>query len=117
MNTVTKKTILRELTKLDLAYGSRKTGDELGLLAGIWWEDCRHMGEKYFLESVKRVRRQSQFFPTTAEVLAEYRVIVAELPNQDSQNLLAMPLEMSDDQIEINRKGIEMLRKRLAKKT
>lgn len=97
-----------------MAYGCRKAGDELGVLAEVFYDDCRHMGENHFVEAIRRHRKKSRFFPTTSEINAEYKDIVANLP-APSDRLLSGPTELSDEQIRINKEGIRRHREKLGR--
>lgn len=107
------KAVLKELTRLDLVYGNRKSGDELGVLAKMFAGDCGQMSAEHFAEACRRHRRECSFFPTVHDLLKQYREILENLP-APNQGLLEMPSELSDEQIRINQEGIAKIRERLA---
>ena len=114
MSNLRPKTVLRELTRLDLVYGGRKSGDELQALAKVFFEDCGHMNEARFIEACNQHRRRGLYFPSPAELIAAHDEIVANLP-APNQGLIEMPPELSDEQIRINKEGIRKMRERLAR--
>lgn len=111
---LSEKAVLRELTRLDMVYGSRKSGDELDRLVKVFFEDCRHMSEHHFIEACRMHRREKAFFPVPAEILKQYDTLMANLPAPGSTMLLDLPTEISEEQARINREGIKMVRDRLA---
>jgi hypothetical protein len=73
------------------------------------------MSAEKFKESIRRCRQSSSYFPTPFDVISKYRVI----KNEDAVHAAAalpMPDEIPEAQAEINRTGIEGIRKRLAKR-
>jgi len=114
MKSLQRKTVLRELTRLDLIYGGRKSGDELEALAKIFFEDCGHMDEAVFIEVCTQHRRNERYFPTPAELIAAHDQIVSR-KYVSRKDLIEMPNELSDEQIRINKEGFQKMRERLAR--
>lgn len=110
-----KRVILRELARLDIAYGGRKTGEELDILAEMFFEECGFYSEDVFVAACKAHLRGSDYFPTVAQLLEHCRM---EHQLQNRRIIRADDPELlpSEDQAEINRKGIAMLRDRLARR-
>jgi hypothetical protein len=73
------------------------------------------MSHDHFKESIKRCRQASPYFPTPHDVISKYRLIKSESAAKAAAQL-PMPDNIPDEQLEINRKGIESVKKRLARK-
>jgi hypothetical protein len=103
------------MSALNIALTARKTPDELIIQARVLFNDCSHMSAEDFRESVKRCRQSSPYFPTPHDVMSKYRLIKSESAAKEAAQL-PMPENIPEEQLEINRKGIESVKKRLARK-
>ena len=89
--TQNQKTILAELTKLNLILNARRSIDELELLAGVWIADCGHMQEGRFIQAVAECRRRTKWFPTPVEINEQYNAIVRVAQMKDMPQIEQFP--------------------------
>lgn len=109
--------IYQELVKLSIAYPAAKRGaDEIQILQEMWIEDLEDVSDQEFKEAIKIIRKQNEFFPTSAQV----RKIVFDQRQQSSlysndQELPQRPSFISEEERQKNLENAKKLKEQLAK--
>lgn len=110
---VSRQAIQATLAKLNLIYSPPKSPQELTALVELWLEDLGGMDLDVFLESVRRHRKASQWFPTPADIYRLKSVVKSDFMAANNRQLPPPPA-LSDAQVALNLAQLHKLRDHLA---
>lgn len=88
-----RKLIVKELMKLHVYYHMTKRSiDEINMLAEMWSEDLEHISADVFVDACKLHRKGSQFMPTGRDILDRCN----DVWNERRRNIKKLPEPIPD---------------------
>ena len=111
-----KELLLRELTKLSIAYPAAKRGsDEVEVLADMWVEDLEGVSDEELRTAIKQVRQNSAYFPTSAQVLRHVEKARRQpVKHSGALELTQRPRRLSDEERERGKRKVQEIRQKVA---
>jgi hypothetical protein len=103
-----KQVLETEIAKTSLSSGARHPATELEALVAIFLEALNGHRAEDVAEAFRVHRRECPFMPRPSEILARAKDIAARRRARVRQ--LPPPVEISDDQLRINREGLAKVR-------
>ncbi len=105
---MTKKKLLKELTKLLVYYPQHKRSiDEVSILSEMWFEDLKDIPDDDFHQAIIKYRIENEYFPIAKDIRECYRQMCRN--RIKDTKMLPFP-DMTKEKLEKNKKMIRDMR-------